>query len=87
MTALPAQRMGLKDRGTLKVGNYADITIINLQTIKDQSTFENPHQYPIGIPYVLVNGKIMVDRGMYKDVRAGVVLKRPQGSSTRHLNK
>jgi dihydroorotase/N-acyl-D-amino-acid deacylase len=77
MTALPAQRMGLKDRGNLKVGNYADITIFNPQTIKDQSTFENPHQYPVGIPFVLVNGRIVVDRGVYKDVRAGIVLRRP----------
>ena len=77
MTTLPAQRMGLKDRGTLKVGNYADITIFNPQTIKDQSTFENPHQYPTGIPYVLVNGRIVVDRGVYKDVRAGKILRKP----------
>ena len=77
MTALPAQRMGLKDRGNLKVGNYADITIFNPQTIKDQSTFENPHQYPTGIPYVLVNGRLVVDRGVYKDVRAGKILRKP----------
>lgn len=77
MTALPAQRMGLKDRGNLKVGNYADITIFNPQTIKDQSTFENPHQYPVGIPYVLINGRIVVDRGVYKDVRAGKILRKP----------
>jgi dihydroorotase/N-acyl-D-amino-acid deacylase len=69
--------MGLKDRGNLKVGNYADITIFKPQTIKDQSTFENPHQYPTGIPYVLVNGRIVVDRGVYKDVRAGKILRKP----------
>jgi N-acyl-D-aspartate/D-glutamate deacylase len=69
--------MGLKDRGTLKVGNYADITMFNPQTIKDQSTFENPHQYPVGIPYVLINGKVMVDHGVYKDVRAGKILRKP----------
>jgi dihydroorotase/N-acyl-D-amino-acid deacylase len=77
MTALPAQRMGLKDRGTLKVGNYADITMFNPQTIKDQSTFENPHQYPVGIPYVLINGKVVVDHGVYKDLRAGKILRKP----------
>jgi len=68
--------MGLKDRGTLKVGNYADITMFNPQTIKDQSTFENPHQYPKGIPFVLINGKVVVDNGVYKDLRAGLVLKK-----------
>jgi dihydroorotase/N-acyl-D-amino-acid deacylase len=76
MTILPAQRMGLKDRGLLKVGNYADITIFNPKTIIDKSTFENPHQYPVGIPYVLINGKIMVDNAVYKDLRAGLVLKK-----------
>jgi N-acyl-D-aspartate/D-glutamate deacylase len=67
----------LKDRGTLKVGNYADITMFNPQTIKDQSTFENPHQYPVGIPYVLINGKVMVENGVYKDMRAGKILRKP----------
>jgi len=76
MTILPAQRMGLKDRGLLKVGNYADITIFNPKTIIDKSTFENPHQYPVGIPYVLINGKVMVDNAVYKDLRAGLVLKK-----------
>lgn len=87
MTALPAQRMGLKDRGALKVGHYADITMFNPQTINDQSTFENPHQYPLGISYVLINGKIMVDQGFYKDLRAGVVLKRLQSNSIQSLTK
>lgn len=77
MTILPAQRLGLKDRGTLKIGCYADITMFNPQTIKDQSTFDKPHQYPKGIPYVIINGKIAVDQGIYKDVRAGTVLKKP----------
>jgi dihydroorotase/N-acyl-D-amino-acid deacylase len=76
MTILPAQRMGLKDRGLLKVGNYADITIFNPKTIKDKSTFENPHQYPIGIPYVIINGKVAVDNFVYKDLKAGMVLKK-----------
>jgi dihydroorotase/N-acyl-D-amino-acid deacylase len=76
MTNLPAQRMGLKDRGLLKIGYYADITIFNPKTIKDKSTFENPHQYPVGIPFVLINGKVMVDNGVYKDLRAGLVLKK-----------
>jgi N-acyl-D-aspartate/D-glutamate deacylase len=68
--------MGLKDRGLLKIGYYADITIFNPKTIKDKSTFENPHQYPVGIPFVLINGKVMVDNGVYKDLRAGLVLKK-----------
>jgi dihydroorotase/N-acyl-D-amino-acid deacylase len=53
--------------------------MFNPQTIKDQSTFENPHQYPVGIPYVLINGKVVVDQGVYKDLRAGLVLKKQLG--------
>jgi dihydroorotase/N-acyl-D-amino-acid deacylase len=76
MTALPAQRLGLKDRGILKVGYYADITLFNPKSIIDQSTFDKPHQYPKGIPYVLVNGKPVVDQGVYKDVRSGNILRK-----------
>jgi dihydroorotase/N-acyl-D-amino-acid deacylase len=76
MTLLPAKRMGIQDRGLLKEGYYADITIFNPKTVLDQSTFEHPHRYPIGIPYVLVNGRVVVDNAVYKDLRAGKVLKK-----------
>lgn len=48
MTGLPALRMGLKDRGIIKKGNFADITIFNPATVKDKSTFEQPHHIPKG---------------------------------------
>lgn len=56
MTGLSAESIGLKDRGQLAVGKIADITIFDPETVIDQSTFTNPHQYPLGIEYVLVNG-------------------------------
>ena len=77
MTALPARRLGLPDRGLLRVGNRADITIFDPATVEDQATFEAPHQYPSGIPYVIVNGVITVEEGTYRDVRAGVILRGP----------
>ena len=64
MTSLPAQKLGLRDRGIIREGMRADITIFNPETITDMATYQNPHQYPDGIEYVIVNGKIAVrDRG------------------------
>ncbi|HEX8059567.1 MAG TPA: D-aminoacylase [Cyclobacteriaceae bacterium] len=77
MTELPAQRMGLKDRGSLKTNYFADIVIFDPATVKDKSTFENPHQYPDGIPYVIVNGVVTVDEGVFTANRNGKVLYGP----------
>ena len=74
MTQLPALRMGLKDRGVIAQNNCADLVIFNPATIKDKSTFEEPHQYPEGILYVIVNGEITVDNGIFTTTRAGKVL-------------
>lgn len=64
MTSLPAQKLGLRDRGIIREGMCADITIFNPETITDRATYQNPHQYPDGIEYVIVNGEIAVrDRG------------------------
>lgn len=76
MTGLPAQCLNLTDRGQLKEGFKADITIFNPETVIDKATFSEPHQYPTGIEYVVLNGSITVEKGEYKDVRAGKVLKR-----------
>ncbi len=76
MTGLPAQRMGLKDRGFLREGYKADITIFDPNTVNAQSTFDAPHQYPVGIPYVMVNGQLAVDEGVYQPILAGKVLKK-----------
>lgn len=77
MTGLPALRMGLKDRGILAKDYFADIVIFNPTTVKDKSTFEEPHQYPEGILYVIVNGVITVDNGKFTGNRGGKVLYGP----------
>ncbi|MFT5761720.1 MAG: N-acyl-D-amino-acid deacylase, partial [Polaribacter sp.] len=76
MTKLPAETLGLKDRGELKENMKADIVIFNAKTIIDKSTFENPHQYPDGILYVFVNGQISVDNGKFKKLKSGEILKK-----------
>lgn len=77
MTSLPAQRLGLTDRGLIKAGNYADITIFNPKTVKDEATFEDPHRYPSGIEYVIINGNLAVDQGVFQKTLTGRVLHRP----------
>ncbi|MEO0337975.1 MAG: amidohydrolase family protein, partial [Bacteroidota bacterium] len=77
MTSLPAERMGLKNRGMIKVGYQADITIFSQEEIKEMATFTEPHQYPVGIAYVLVNGELAIDQGAFQGVKAGTVLYGP----------
>ena len=76
MTSLPAQKFGLKDRGLLREGMAADILIMDENTVKDMATFEQPHQFSIGIPYVIVNGKVVVDNGKHTGERSGAALRR-----------
>jgi len=75
MTSFPAQRFFLMDRGIIKEGMWADIVIFNLENIKDKATYENPHQYPEGIEYVLINGEIVIEKGEYTGAMPGKVLK------------
>jgi len=77
MTVLPAQRVGLKDRGLLKPGFYADITIFNPATIIDKATFEDPHQYSEGVSRVLVNGKLVWENGASTGNLPGMILRGP----------
>lgn len=76
MTKLPAMNLGLTDRGQLKEGMYADIVIFNPKTVIDKATFENPHQYPEGIDYVIVNGRLAVDNNDFQHIKAGKVLRK-----------
>jgi N-acyl-D-aspartate/D-glutamate deacylase len=77
MTSLNADKIGLKDRGRLKEGAWADVTIFNPATVIDKATFENPHQFPVGIEYVIVNGVMTVERGRHTGALAGRVLYGP----------
>jgi dihydroorotase/N-acyl-D-amino-acid deacylase len=76
MTQMPAVRLGLTDRGVLKVGNAADVVVFDAATVKDMSTFAAPHQYPVGIETVVVNGVVAVSGGKATGARAGRVVTR-----------
>jgi dihydroorotase/N-acyl-D-amino-acid deacylase len=76
MTGMPAARLGLTDRGVLKAGAMADVVVFDAARIADRSTFDAPHQYAVGIDYVLVNGVAAISEGKVLDVRAGRVLRR-----------
>ena len=77
MTGLPAARVGLRDRGLLRLGFYADLTIFDPQRVLERATFEMPNQHPEGIKYVVVNGQISVDDGQRTPALAGRVLRGP----------
>lgn len=81
MTSLPAQKFNIKDRGLLKEGMAADIVVFDAATVADRSTFTQPHAYSQGFDYVLVNGKITVDRGRHTGIRNGVFVKGPGWSN------
>jgi dihydroorotase/N-acyl-D-amino-acid deacylase len=75
MSAFPAQRMGLRDRGVIRSGMKADVVVFNPATIKDLATFEKPHQYAVGVAAVLVNGQLALADGKVTGARAGRALK------------
>lgn len=77
MTSLPAQRVGLLDRGILRPGMAADIAVFDARTIIDRATFEDPHQLSEGMLYVLVNGELVLDGGEITDARPGKGLRGP----------
>jgi N-acyl-D-amino-acid deacylase len=76
MTGLPAERFGLRNRGTIEVGNYADLCIFDPDSIIDSATFEHPTRPAAGIHYVFVNGQMALENGMPTAARAGRVLTR-----------
>jgi N-acyl-D-amino-acid deacylase len=76
MTSYPAQRLGLPDRGLLRDGFKADITIFDASGVRSPATRIDPRQLPIGIPYVIVNGQVVVDGGQHTGVLAGRALRR-----------
>ncbi|HEX3143030.1 MAG TPA: D-aminoacylase [Pyrinomonadaceae bacterium] len=77
MTGLPAANVGLKQRGLIREGYFADITIFDPKTVIDRATFEDPNQYPVGINYVIVNGQLEVDNGKRTAALAGRPLRGP----------
>jgi N-acyl-D-amino-acid deacylase len=81
MTSLPANTFHFHGRGELREGNWADVVVFDPEKIEDTATYDAPHHYPKGIPYVLVNGVIVVDQGQHTGAKAGKPLRngRSQG--------
>jgi N-acyl-D-amino-acid deacylase len=75
MTSLPAQKIGLTDRGVVAEGKAADIVIFDYENIQDRATFLDPHQFPVGIPFVMINGVVVVDNSMQRNELPGQVLR------------
>jgi dihydroorotase/N-acyl-D-amino-acid deacylase len=79
MTGMPAKRLGLDDHGCLRDGCIADITMFSAERVRDVGTYADPHHYPEGIPYVIVNGVPVIDNGTFTSARPGKVLRRNPG--------
>ena len=74
MTGMPAARLRLGDRGLVREGYAADLVVFDPATVRDEATFADPHRYPTGIPYVVVNGDVVVDAGRFRAAGGGRVL-------------
>ncbi len=85
MTTLPANRLGLYDRGRITPGAAADLLIFDPERVADTATFVKPLSYAIGIPYVLVNGEVVIDNGRFTSTNSGAVLRHraPAGDGVR----
>ncbi len=81
MTSLNAEKLGIADRGLLRDGKKADIAVFDAARVIDRATFENPHQYPAGIEYVVVNGVPVLEKGEHLGVKPGKILRRKRQSS------
>ena len=82
MTSLPAQRLGLKDRGLLREGMWADIVVFDADKVTDKAPYpgpanRKPHIYPEGMPYIIVNGTVVIDQGEHTGSLPGKVLRGP----------
>jgi N-acyl-D-aspartate/D-glutamate deacylase len=75
MTSLPARILGLDDRGELKEGFAADIVVFDPETVGDTNSYEQPKSYAKGVPYVLVNGVVVIDQGEHTGARPGKALR------------
>jgi N-acyl-D-amino-acid deacylase len=77
MTSMNADKINIRDRGLLKEGYWADIAVFNPDTVTDKATFVEPHQYAAGIPYVIVNGEVVLDNGNHTGALPGKVIRGP----------
>jgi N-acyl-D-amino-acid deacylase len=77
MSAMPARKLHLRDRGVLRVGGFADVAVFEPDIVADQATFASPHQYPLGIPHVIVNGVLTLRDGEHTGRRGGRAVRGP----------
>ncbi len=77
MTSMNAAKVSIEDRGRIETGLWADVAIFDAEKVADRATFINPHQYPVGIPYVIVNGEVVLDNGTHTGKLPGQVLRGP----------
>jgi N-acyl-D-amino-acid deacylase len=78
MTSLPAENLGLRDRGVIAPGKFADLVVFDPDTIADRATYEQPHQYATGVKHVVVNGEPALADGIPTGLVAGRALRRGQ---------
>jgi len=76
MTGFPARRMSFRDRGTIASKSVADLVVFDPVTVQDRATYDDPHQFPEGIPHVLVAGVPVVLDGEHTGARPGKVIRR-----------
>ena len=81
MTSFPAQRLGLPDRGVLRDGMKADVTVFHPDRVRAPATRTEPKQFPIGIEYVIVNGTVVIDQGVHTGALPGRALKHGRAST------
>jgi len=77
MTSMNADKISITDRGRIQVGLAADITVFDPDKIADRATFVQPHQYAVGVSYVVVNGQVVLDAGVHTGALPGRVLRGP----------
>ena len=80
-TGASAAALGLADRGVLREGCWADVTVFDPARIRDLATYEDPHRYAVGVSTVVVNGEVVVEGGDHTGALPGRVLQRPSGIS------
>jgi N-acyl-D-amino-acid deacylase len=76
MTSLPASVFGIKDRGQIRAGAFADLAVFDPAKVRDRATYTDPHQLAEGMSYVLVNGVVVVDDGKFTNATPGRVLRK-----------
>ena len=77
MTSMNAEKINIRDRGLIREGFWADVPIFDPEKVIDRASFDNPHQYPEGIPYVIVNGVVVLDDGKHTGALPGKVIRGP----------